>query len=153
MKLQAAEMLLLELDYGDLVRPEFKITEGGGWGQCTNSTNESLIVYGPKHTSDRSICDTSPYLLPPGGTTPDHWDCDGFLLPADRTIRTWRKLRQGPLAIKFWDYRRFEVRSAGTPSYQTSWNNGVFEPSQINWAIPNFTYAQIRDRLQRTHPG
>jgi len=43
-------------------------------------------VYGPKHPDERSIFDTPPYILPPGATTPDRWDCDGLFLPADRTI-------------------------------------------------------------------
>lgn len=141
--------MLLELEYGDLVRPEFEIITGSGWGQCTNSTNEILVVYGPKHESDRSICDTSPYLLPPGGTTPSRWDCDGFLVPSDRALCTWRRSRRGPLPIKFWNFRHFEVRSAGFSIYQASWNNGVFEPSQINWAIPNLSYDQICQRIER----
>jgi hypothetical protein len=48
-------MLLFELDYGDLIRPPFRILRGRGWGQCTNQTQEYLIVYGPKHDSERSI--------------------------------------------------------------------------------------------------
>jgi hypothetical protein len=34
--------------------------------------------------------------------------------------------------------------------YECSWNNGVFELSQINWAIPNFTYEDICERVGRT---
>jgi hypothetical protein len=73
-------MLLFDLDYGDLIRPPFRVLRGRGWGQCTNQTDEHVIVYGPKHESARSIFDTSPYVLPPGATTPDSWDCEGFFL-------------------------------------------------------------------------
>jgi len=139
-------MRLFELDYGDLIRAAFRIVPDSGWAQCANQTNEILIVYGPKHANERSIFDTSPYVLPPGRTTPDRWDCKGLLLPADRLIRFWWRRRQGPLAIKFWNHRRFWVRSVDVGIYASSWNNGVFEPSQINWAIPNLSYAQIEAR-------
>jgi hypothetical protein len=150
MKLKPGDMAVLDLDYGDLVRPDYRILNGRGWGQCTNSTGEILIVYGPKHTSDMSVCDTTPYVLPSGATTPDNWDCDGFLLPSDRLIRLWRGTRGGPLAIKFRDFRGFTVRRIGPAIYQAPWNNGVFEPSQINWAIPNLSYDLICRRLEKS---
>ncbi|MGD1096663.1 MAG: hypothetical protein ABSB35_32295 [Bryobacteraceae bacterium] len=148
MKCTAEEMTLLELDYGDLLRPEFRILPSRGWGQCTNLTKECLMVFGPKHKNDCSIFDTSPYVLPPGLTTPDRWDCDGFFLPADRHLRWWRASRHGPLALKFWNFRRFSVWDAGEAIYRCSWPNGVFEPSQINWAIPNFAYRDILIRIR-----
>ncbi len=149
MKLQPEEMILFDLDYGDLLRPEFRILPSRGWGQCTNQTHDFLIVYGPKHEDEKSIFDTSPFILPPGATTPDHWDCDGFFLPADRTLKRRRRVRQGPLAVKFWNLRRFLVWSSQSGEYECSWDNGVFEPSEINWAIPNFSYERIFSRLGR----
>jgi hypothetical protein len=121
---------------------------GRGWAQCTNRTEEHLIVYGPKHETERSIFDTSPYVLPPGVTTPDSWDCEGFLLPSDRTLHRWRRSRHGPLAIKFWNFRHFCVKRLDANIYRCPWNNGIFEPSQINWAIPNFSYQDILGRLR-----
>jgi hypothetical protein len=150
MKLTPQQMILFDLDYGDLLRPEFRILPSPGWGQCTNLTREFLIVYGPKQQAERSIFDTSPYVLPPGATTPDRWDCDGFFLPADRMIRRWRPALLGPLAVKFWNFRRFVVRDVGESTYSCSWINGAFEPSQINWAIPNFRYAELLARLPRS---
>ena len=140
-------MMLFELDYGDLLRPPYRILPSRGWGQCVNRTAEYLIVYGPKHEAEYSIFDTSPYVLPPGATTPDKWDCDGFLLPADRELRRRSRLRRGPLAVKFWNYRRFSVWSVESGCYGCSWDNGIYEPSQINWAIPNFSYATIVSRV------
>jgi hypothetical protein len=55
---QFAEMVLLALDYGDLIRPSFRLLPSRGWGQCTNFMDEYLIVYGPKHESEKSIFDT-----------------------------------------------------------------------------------------------
>jgi hypothetical protein len=149
MKCRPDEMALFELDYGDLIRPTYRILRGRGWGQCTNNTREALVVYGPKHESERSIFDTSPYILLPGTTTPDRWDCEGFFLPADRVIRLWRRARSGPLAVKFWNYRRFSVNNVDAITYSCPWHNGVFEPSQINWAIPNFNYEKVRTRAER----
>jgi hypothetical protein len=91
MKCRPEDMRLFDLDYGDLIRPPFRILRGRGWGQCTNQTEEHLVVYGPKHERERSIFDTSPFVLPPGATTPDSWDCEGFLLPSDRTLHRWRR--------------------------------------------------------------
>lgn len=150
MKLRPEQMILLDLDYGDLLRPPFRILPGRGWGQCTNDTREILIVYGPKHKAERSIFDTSPYILDSGSTTPDRWDCDGFFLPADRTIWLRRRRRSGPLAIKFWNRRRFSVSNFDSTTYRCSWPNGVFEPSQINWAIPNFSHEDIVKRVDRS---
>jgi hypothetical protein len=148
MKCSAEEMLLFELDYGDLIRPSFEILPSHGWGQCTNRTGEYLIVYGPKHRRECSIFDTSPYVLPSEATTPDNWDCDGFLVPSDRVIQRRRGSRGGPRAVKFWNYRRFTVWSVDKGTYGCSWDNGVFEPSQINWAIPNFSYNDILSRFK-----
>lgn len=105
-------------------------------------------MYGPKHPSEHSIFDTSPDSLPPDRITRDGWDCDGFLVPLDRLIRRRRRSRLGPLALKFWNYRRFSVWSINAQTYGCSWDNGAFQPSQINWAIPNFSYADIASRLK-----
>jgi hypothetical protein len=150
MKRRPEDMLLFDLDYGDLIRPSFRILRSHGWAQCTNQTQEHLIVYGPKHDGERSIFDTSPYVLPPGSTTPDSWDCEGFFLPSDRFLQAWRGRRHGPLASKFRNFRRFWVKSLGADTYTCPWNNGVFKPSQINWAIPNFSYQEITTRLSAT---
>jgi hypothetical protein len=104
-------------------------------------------VYGPKHVNDRSIFDNSPYVLPPGSTTPDRRDCDGFFVPSDRTFARWLRSQAGPLAVKFWDYRRFTVRRAGD-AYSARWHDGVLQPSQVNWAIPNLSLAEIDGRLR-----
>jgi hypothetical protein len=145
-------MVVFELDYGDLIRPAFRILRSRGWAQCTNRTGELLIVYGPKDENERSIFDTSPYLLPAGWTTPDGWDCKGFLVPAGRRLHGWRGPRMGPLAVKFWNTRRFSVSALNVATYRCSWSNGVFEPSQINWAIPNFSCQQILERIKRSSP-
>jgi len=150
MKCRPEEMYLFKLDYGDLIRPPYRILRGRGWGQCTNETDEHLVVYGPKHRDEPSIFDTSPYVLPPSKTTPDAWDCEGFLVPSDRLLRRREKLKSGPLAVKFWDFRRFWVKKVANDTYRCSWDNGVFEPSQINWAIPNFPYQTILGRVRQS---
>lgn len=146
MQCQPEEMRLFELDYGEMLRPPFRILPSRGWGRCINETGEILLVYGPKHPRDQSIFDNSPYVLPPGSTTPDHWDCDGFFVPADRMFKGWWRNQAGPIAVKFWDFRRFTV-CRDTEIYVCPWHNGVFEPSQINWAIPNLSIAEIGQRI------
>ena len=44
---RAENMVLFELDYGDLLRPNFTILRSSGWAQCTNLTDEYLVVFGP----------------------------------------------------------------------------------------------------------
>ena len=149
MKCRPEQMVVFVLDYGDLTRPPYQILRSRGWAQCPNNTAEAVIVYGPKHEAERSIFDTSPYVLPPGATTPDKWDCKGFFLPLDRELRLSLGARPGPLAIKFWNFRRFSVSSVSARTYQCSWHNGMFQPSEINWAIPNFTYQDVCARLQQ----
>ena len=147
-KCSVDEMALFHLNYGDLIRPAYRILPSRGWGQCTNLTEDYLVVYGPKHQDENSIFDTSPYILPPGRTTPDRWDCDGFFLPSDRKLKIGRRVRSGPLAVKIWDLRHLVVRGTARGPYACSWTNGIFEPSQINWAIPNFTYEDVIARLK-----
>ena len=142
------EMELFVLDYGEMLRPPFRILPDRGWGQCTNETGEILLVYGPKHPQDRSIFDNSPYVLPPGDTTPERWDCDGFFVPSDRTLKRRGRLQSGQLAVKFWNFRHFTVRCEAH-TYACSWHNGVLEPSQINWAIPNISFVELHRRLRR----
>jgi len=141
-------MILFPINYGELLRAEFTRLTSRTWGQCTNATDELLIVYGPKHERENSIFDTSPYLLEPGNTTPAHWDCDGFFVPANRAVLRRRQAQKGPLAIKFWDFRHFRVRKHGHSVYQSGWDNGSFEPSQINWAIPVLSYEEILKRAE-----
>lgn len=147
-KCRPDDMALFDLDYGDLIRPPFEILPNRGWGQCTNATGEYLIVYGPKHRDEQSMFDTSPYVLPPLCTTPDGWDCDGFYVPSDRALHRLRGRTKGPAAVKFWNFRRFTVDRADADTYRSFWPNGVFQPSQINWAIPNLPYAEILARIR-----
>jgi hypothetical protein len=142
-------MILVEFDYGDFLRAKFTINPEWGWGQGLNATSEMLIVYGPKHPKDRSIFDTSPYFLPPDCQTPRGWDCNGFFVPSDRLAVQKRSTITGPLAIKYWDFRKFTVTVAGSNGYLCPYNNGAFPPSAINWPIPNVPYAALVRRYER----
>ena len=149
MKCRPDDMVLLQLDYGDLTRPSFTLRRERWWSQATNHTPEILIVYGPKHETDRSVFDTSPYVLKPGCTTPDAWDCKGFFVPADRRIQPpWGRSRPGPVAAKYWDFRSFSVQLHGETTYACPWTNGIYQPSQINWALPNLLYDEIVVRVR-----
>src|SRR5258708_32608155 len=87
MKWAAEEMVIFELDYGDLMRPDFEIVYQAAAWAAHERTGEYLIGYGPRHQKERSIFDTPPYVLPPAATTQDRWDFDGFLVSSDRLIR------------------------------------------------------------------
>jgi len=81
------------------------------WAQCTNRMAEFLLAYGPRQLDDPTTFDTSLYILPPQAKTPHSWDCEGFLLPVDKVLRSRWRIRRGPLAVKFWGFRRFWVKS------------------------------------------
>lgn len=146
-------MTLVEFDYGDFLRAEFTINPEWGWSQGSNAMEELLVVYGPKHLEDRSIFDTSPYFLPPGCQTPRDWDCNGFFVPSDRLAVQRLSTLSGPLAIKYWDFRRFTVTMAGPNGYRCSYNNGALPPSAVNWPIPNLHYAALVRLYGRQRPS
>lgn len=64
-KCRPEDMILFDLDYGELLRPPFEILRDRGRGQRTNASGKPLLVYGPKHERDQSIFDTSLYVLNP----------------------------------------------------------------------------------------
>jgi hypothetical protein len=107
---------------------------GLGWGQCTNYTGETLLVYGPK--SPGSVYDDTIYCLPSGYNTPDNWDCDGFFVPADRIADQFFSKLQGPLAIKYYDFMHFVITSNAAGEYQCGGNVGAYRAGEINWQIP-----------------
>ncbi len=118
-----------------------KPMSGFGWGQCTNSTDEILLVYGP-HTPG-SRYDNTLFCLPPGWTTPDNWDCDGFFVPNDRIANQAFSKLAGPLAIKYYDTRNFEVIKSAPNEYECYFNNGAYSPGTINWQIPDIDYSVV----------
>jgi hypothetical protein len=38
MKCRPEELRLFDVDYGELIRPAYRVLRGRGWGQCTNAT-------------------------------------------------------------------------------------------------------------------
>jgi hypothetical protein len=112
MKCRPEDMQLFDLDYGDLIRPPFRILRADAPGPSARTGPKSIWSFTARRMNGSGrIFDTSPYVLPPGATTPDSWDCKGFLLPSDRILQRCRRPRYGPLAIKFWNFRHFWVKS------------------------------------------
>jgi hypothetical protein len=110
-----------------------------GYGQLSNKTGESLLVYGPKidGTFDNSL-----YHLPTGSKTPDDWDCDGLFVPSDRYADQATSTDQGPLAIKYINFRTPVIERLGA-NYECSMNNGAYKAGEINWEIPNAGYSSL----------
>jgi Putative amidase domain len=109
------------------------------YGQLSNQTGETLLVYGPKigGTFDNSL-----FYLPTGRKTPNGWDCDGFLVPNDRFADQLTSTNQGPLAVKYLDFRTPIIERLGV-NYECSLNNGLFRSGQIHWEIPNLAYSAV----------
>jgi len=114
---------------------------GVGWGQCTNATGELLAVYGPKISG--APYDNALYCLPPGSTTPQDWDCDGFYIPVDRIANQAFSRVRGPLAIKYPDAVHFVITQNAPGEYDCFFNLGAFRPGEINWPIPYLQYSQV----------
>lgn len=110
-----------------------------GFGQLSNKTGETLLVYGPKIGGN---FDNSLYHLPTGRKTPDDWDCDGFFVPKDRYADQAISTVQGPLAIKYVNFRTPVIERSGA-NYECSLNNGAYKAGEIHWEIPNIGYSSV----------
>jgi hypothetical protein len=110
-------------------------------GRLTNRTGETLLVYGPKRPGEPK--DNSLYYLPTGRMTPDDWDCDGFYVPNDRVADQALTDKNGPLAIKYRDYRSPEITMTVATHYKCHLNEGAYAPGELNWEIPNIPISSI----------
>jgi hypothetical protein len=111
-------------------------------GQITNGTDESILVYGPKRAGETQ--DNSLYLLPPGQTTPAGWDADGFFVPDNRKVsQAVGATKQGPLAVKYRDYRSATITKSAPDTFDAPFNEGLFRPGDINWPIPGIPSHRI----------
>jgi hypothetical protein len=109
-----------------------------GYGQLSNNTGETLLVYGPKIGS----FDNSLYHLPTGRKTPVDWDCDGFFVPNDRKADQLTSTDDGPLAIKYINHRTPVITRSGV-KYECSLNNGAYRTGGINWEIPDIAFSAV----------
>jgi hypothetical protein len=133
------------LSVGDLVPAEIPESAmryfltpraGIGWGELTNATGETLLIYGPKVPGE--AWDNSLYCLPTGFTTPVNWDCDGFYVPNDRVAgQLVMSNIAGPAAVKYFDFRSPVITMTTPAVYDCGGNNGVFKSGMIHWFIPN----------------
>jgi hypothetical protein len=114
-----------------------------GWAQCRNATGEPLFVYGARDDDDPSTFDTSLYVLPAASATPDRWDCKGILIPKDKRGRQLLNTIDGPAALKYLDFRRFTITLKNAGTYRCALNNGVFRAGDINWPVPQISYADL----------
>ncbi len=139
-----------------------------GHGRCVNRTNDTLFVYGPRHSGDDDSEFTSLYRLPKGEETPDNWGFVGLYIPKDKIARRVGApdipgTVPGSVAVVFPPfgntiieefnnkytlppdfnvYRANETCSArGVPASFLAWPNYGW-PFCIQWPIPDHTYEQ-----------
>ncbi|AQR95229.1 hypothetical protein [Clostridium saccharoperbutylacetonicum] len=107
----------------------------------TNSTSETLVVFGPIRETEGGNYENSWYVLHPGKTTPGNWQCDGIYVPKDREFKQMNgQITQGPIAIKYGSLIPVTITQAGKQySEKDHHNEGIFHSTEINWDIPNFT--------------
>ncbi|ABR33900.1 MULTISPECIES: hypothetical protein [Clostridium] len=106
----------------------------------TNSTSETIIVYGPRRETDGGNYDNSWYVLHSGETIPSDWQCDGIFIPKDRKFMQMSdETIQGPVAVKFGSLMPVTIIQDGEVYIEKgSHNEGVFHKSEIDWDVPDF---------------
>jgi hypothetical protein len=120
------------------------------WMYCRvhNRSDQPILVYGPRHSSETTATPTSLFLLASGTSTPTRWDCKGILIPSDRIATSGSAVIQGPVALNR-DLRRVTIR-VEDGQYRCPRNNGVLEHGQLDFAIPLSPYLELL-RLPRHH--
>ncbi|HYX35791.1 MAG TPA: hypothetical protein VE954_22055 [Oligoflexus sp.] len=92
------------------------------YGDCHNNSGRWAGVYGP-NISGRSY-DNDLYMVPPGYKTPDGWDCDGFFIPADVSVRMVTSAvtftERGPGAVKIRNNQWLTLESLSSLERQVS---------------------------------
>jgi hypothetical protein len=114
------------------------------WMYCrvTNSADETIFVYGPRHHSETTTIPTSLFVLHPRQLTPTRWDCKGILIPSDRVAQNGAEVIHGPVALKYRDMRRVIV-TAKNGRYTCPRCDGVMKSSQIDFAVPLTPYQEL----------
>ena len=110
--------------------------------QVRNGCDESLFIYGPRHSSDQTKLPTSLFLLPAGFNTPKRWDCKGILIPSNRIAIQGSSIIRGPVALKYRDLRRILITEENG-RYLCPRSDGIKEPGQIDFAIPLVSYQDL----------
>ena len=107
----------------------------------TNSTSETLIVYGPRRETDGGNYHNSWYVLHSGESVQQNWQCDGLFIPKDRNfVQLNGKTLQGPVAVKYGNLVSVKITQDGDKYLENdNHNEGVFHQSEINWDVPDFT--------------
>lgn len=116
-------------------------------GDCYNNSGHWAGIYGP-NISGRPY-DNDLYMVPPGYKSPDAWDCDGFYIPEDVSVRmitlAVTLYQHGPGAVKINSAQWGTLESTGPLSRQIS--ASVLEwigPGNLtNWYRPGFPQQDL----------
>lgn len=122
------------------IAAKHKLEHKGNNALITNSTSETLIVYGPRRETDGGNYENSWYVLHPDETIPKDWQCDGLFIPKDRKfMQIGGETIQGPAAVKYGSLNHITITQDGDQYIERdSHNDGVFRSSEINWDVPDF---------------
>jgi hypothetical protein len=109
--------------------------------RITNSTNEKVLVYGPKREIDGGDYDSSWYILHPNQTTPSWWECNGIFIPRDRKFSHENgEAAQGPCAVRYREMSTTEITISGDQYIgKGDIYSGIFRENEISWPVPNFS--------------
>lgn len=107
----------------------------------TNSTSETLIVYGPRRETDGGNYQNSWYVLHPDETTSKNCQCDGVFIPKDRKLMEINgETIQGPVAVKYGNLMPVTIIQDGDRYIEkNSHYEGVYGPKEIDWDVPDFS--------------
>jgi hypothetical protein len=112
-------------------------------GICRNETGAPLAIYGAVPKKATSTYDAVLYALPDGAETDDDWNCQGVYLPSD--VKVAGVSLAGPTAAKI--VAGSELVISKNPETEAIEFNlppyKFFQPSDINWEIPDLTSDAI----------
>lgn len=137
------ELLLLPATVKAMRRPGRRLLPSIGWACCQNLADQPLLVYGERDHRDLTEFDTSIFLLKPHHCTPPGWDAKGILIPRGRSGKRFSNVIEGPVAFKYWDFRRYRIRMLDRSTYDGGWVNGMITGREANWPVPDLNYEEL----------
>lgn len=136
----------LQQQIDELTLQKAAIESGVTWGQCRNTTGQTIGIFGPA-TNPQSGNDEL-YFLADGETTPEGWDCQGVYLPNGTKVAG---IESTPAIFKILDGTRL-VAALNSDTGAIEFNVPTTKLTQAdpNQTVPNVSQAFIDSRIPST---
>ncbi|MBL1177874.1 hypothetical protein [Pantanalinema sp. GBBB05] len=136
----------LQQQIDELTLQKAAIESGVTWGQCWNTTGQTIGIFGPA-TNPKSGNDGL-YFLADGETTPEGWDCQGVYLPSGAKVAG---IESTPAIFKILDGTRL-VAALNSDTGAIEFNVPTTKLTQADpdQPIPHVSQAFIDSRIPST---